>query len=70
MELLIIVGVALLLGWAAISVMPRALAYIPASLQSNKWVTVLATGLFLVIAFFVIAWVARHTVDGKVEARL
>jgi hypothetical protein len=59
MELLVIAGVAFLLGWTVISILPRATAYLPATIQANKWAMVLSTGALVFVAFFVIAWAAR-----------
>lgn len=66
MELLVIAGVALLLGYSVISLLPKATAYIPATLQSNKWAMILATGLFIMVAFFVIAWGAKKATGRTV----
>lgn len=64
MELLVIAGVAFLLGWTVINLLPRATSYLPATVQANKWALVGATGLFVFLAFFVIAWAAR-TATGR-----
>lgn len=59
MELLVIAGVAFLLGWAVISLLPRATALLPATISANKWGMIFATGAFVFIAFFVVAWAAK-----------
>jgi hypothetical protein len=59
MELLVIAGAALLLGWAVISLLPRATSFLPATIAANKWGMILATGVFVFVAFFVVAWVAK-----------
>lgn len=68
MELLIIVGVAFLLGYSVISVLPKATAYLPATVQANKWALIGATGLFVMLSFFVIAWAARTATGRSVPA--
>ena len=64
MEILVIAGVALLLGYSVISILPKATSYLPATVQANKWALVGATGLFVLVAFFVIGWAAR-TATGR-----
>jgi hypothetical protein len=66
MELLVIAGVAFLLGWSVISLLPRATSYIPASIQANKWGMIFATGLFVFVAFFAIAFVAKSATGRTV----
>lgn len=66
MELLVIAGMALLLGWSVISLLPKATAYLPATIQANKWAMVFATGLFVFFAFFVIAWGAKEATGKSV----
>lgn len=68
MELLVIAGVAFLLGYTVISVLPKATAYLPATVQANKWAMIGATGLFVFLAFFVIAWAARTATGRAVPA--
>ena len=68
MELLVIAGVAFLLGWTVISILPRATAYLPATIQANKWAMIGATGLFVFLAFFVIAWAARSATGRALPA--
>lgn len=67
MEFLVIGITALLLGWAFITLSPKALAYIPVTLQQNKWVSILATGLFILAAFWVIAWGTRKATGRSVS---
>jgi hypothetical protein len=64
MELLVIAGITFLLGWSAISLLPKATAFLPATISANKWGMIFATGAFLFIAFFVIAWGAK-TATGR-----
>ena len=66
MELLVILGVSLLLGWSVISLLPKATAFLPATLQANKWVMILSTGVFVFVAFFVIAWAAKQATGRTV----
>jgi hypothetical protein len=62
----VIVFAAALLGWVFVTLSPKALAYIPATLQQNKWVMILATGLFIFAAFWLIAWGAKKTVGRNI----
>ena len=66
MEILVIIVVALLLGWSVITFLPKATGFLPATLQANKWVMMIATGVFIIIAFFVIAWAAKETTGRSV----
>lgn len=68
MELLVIAGVAFLLGWAVISLLPRATAMLPATIAANKWGMIFATGVFVFLAFFVIAWAAKTATGRTVPA--
>jgi len=68
MELLVIAAVAFLLGWTVITALPRATALLPATVQANKWALIGATGLFVFLAFFVIAWAARAATGRSLPA--
>jgi len=64
MELLVIAGAAFLLGWAVISLLPRATAFLPATISANKWGMIFATGVFVFLAFFLVAWTVK-TATGR-----
>lgn len=66
MELLVIAGVAFLLGWSVITVLPKATAYVPATLQTNKWAMIFTTGALVMVAFFVIAFAAKKATGRAV----
>ena len=66
MELFVIGVVALLLGYGVIQLLPKATSYIPATLQAKGWVMALATGLFIFVAFFILAWAAKETTGRSI----
>lgn len=66
MEILVIAGVAFLLGWSVISLLPKATAYIPATLQTNKWAMIFTTGALVMVAFFVIAFITKKATGRTV----
>jgi hypothetical protein len=66
MTIFVIVIAAALLGWVFVTLSPKALAYIPATLQQNKLVMIVATGAFILLAFWVIAWGAKKTVGRSI----